>query len=86
MKIVVAKCCVDHIHMLLEIPPKMSVSSFMGYLKGKSNLMLYEQFGELNFKYSEFWSHGYYVNMVDTAKIQEYIKHQPEEDKMGEQL
>lgn len=51
MKIVEAECCPDHIHMLLEIPPKMSVSSFMGYLKGKSILMLYEQFGELKFKY-----------------------------------
>ena len=47
----------DHVHMLVSIPPKMSVSSFMGYLKGKSNLMLYEQFGNLKFKYRnrEFW-------------------------------
>ncbi|ESJ66728.1 transposase IS200-family protein, partial [Salmonella enterica subsp. enterica serovar Norwich str. CFSAN001077] len=56
----------DHIHMLLEIPPKMSVSSFMGYLKGKSSLMLYEQFGDLKFKYRnrEFWCRGYYVDTV----------------------
>ncbi|VDY42172.1 transposase for IS200 [Salmonella enterica subsp. enterica serovar Daytona] len=61
-----AECCADHIHMLLEIPPKMSVSSFMGYLKGKSSLMLYEQFGDLKFKYRnrEFWCRGYYVDTV----------------------
>ena len=57
VKILEAECCPDHIHMLLEIPPKISVSSFMGYLKGKSSLMLYEQFGDLKFKYRsrEFW-------------------------------
>ncbi len=90
MNILEAECCVDHIHMLFEIPPKMSVSGFMGYLKGKSSLMLYEQFGDLKFKYRnrEFWCRGYYVDTVgkNTAKIQEYIKHQLEEDKMGEQL
>ena len=54
------ECYPDHIHLLLEIPPKMSVSSFMGYLKGKSSLMLYEQFGDLKFKYRnrEFWCGG----------------------------
>ncbi|VEA18674.1 transposase [Salmonella enterica subsp. enterica] len=61
-----------------------------GYLKGKSSLMLYEQFGDLKFKYRnrEFWCRGYYVDTVgkNTAKIQDYIKHQLEEDKMGEQL
>ena len=80
MKIVEAECCPDHIHMLLEIPPKMSVSSFMGYLNGKSSLMIYEQFGELKFKYRnrEFWCRGYYVDMVGKHKteIQDYIKHQ----------
>ncbi len=68
----------------------MSVSGFMGYLKGKSSLMPYEQFGDLKFKYRnrEFWCRGYYVDTVgkNTAKIQDYIKHQLEEDKMGEQL
>nr|WP_272940506.1 IS200/IS605 family transposase [Salmonella enterica] len=90
VRILEAECCADHIYMLLEIPPKMSVSSFMGYLKGKSSLMLYEQFGDLKFKYRnrEFWCRGYYVDTVgkNTAKIQDYIKHQLEEDKMGEQL
>ena len=80
----------DHVHLLVSIPPKMSVSGFMGYLKGKSSLMLYEQFGDLKFKYRnrEFWCRGYYVDTVgkNTAKIQDYIKHQLEEDKMGEQL
>lgn len=80
MKIVEAECCPDHIHMLLEIPPKMSVSSFMGYLNGKSSLMIYEQFGELKFKYRnrEFWCRGYYVDMVGKNKteIHDYIKHQ----------
>ncbi|WP_151401157.1 IS200/IS605 family transposase [Escherichia albertii] len=90
VRILEAECCADHIHMLVEIPPKMSVSGFMGYLKGKSSLMLYEQFGDLKFKYRnrEFWCRGYYVDTVgkNTAKIQDYIKHQLEEDKMGEQL
>ena len=80
VKIVEAECCPDHIHMLLEIPPKMSVSSFMGYLNGKSSLMIYEQFGDLKFKYRnrEFWCRGYYVDMVGKNKteIQDYIKHQ----------
>ena len=70
--------------------PKMSVSSFVGYLKGKSSLMIYEQFGDLKFKYRsrEFWCRGYYVDTVgkNKAKIAEYIRHQLEEDKMGEQL
>lgn len=78
VKIVEAECCPDHIHMLLEIPPKMSVSSFMGYLKGKSSLMIYEQFGDLKFKYRnrEFWCRGYYVDTVgkNKAKIQDYIQ------------
>ncbi|TMX33393.1 IS200/IS605 family transposase [Vibrio rotiferianus] len=90
VNIIEAECCADHIHMLLEIPPKMSVSSFMGYLKGKSSLMLYERFGDLKFKYRnrEFWCRGYYVDTVgkNTGKIQSYIKHQLEQDKMGEQL
>ena len=76
IKILEAECCPDHIHMLLEIPPKISVSSFMGYLKGKSSLMLYEQFGDLKFKYRsrEFWCRGFYVDTVgkNTAKIQDW--------------
>ena len=90
MKILEAECCPDHIHMLVEIPPKMSVSSFAGYLKGKSSLMIYDQFGDLKFKYRnrEFWYRGYYVDTVgkNKAKIAEYIRHQIEEDRMGELL
>ena len=85
-----AEICPDHVHMLVSIPPKVSVSYFMGYLKGKSSIMLYEQFGELKYKYRnrEFWFRGYYVDMVgkNKQKIAEYIRHQLDEDKMGEQM
>ena len=90
VKIVEAEVCPDHVHMLLEIPPKISVSSFMGYLKGKSSTMLYEQFGELKYKYRsrEFWCKGYYVDTAgkNTSRIAEYIANQLKEDKLGEQL
>ena len=76
--------------MLVEIPPKIAVSSFMGYLKGKSSTMLYEQFGELKYKYRnrEFWCKGYYVDTVgkNESRIAEYIEDQLKEDEMGEQL
>ena len=85
-----AEACPDHIHMLVSIPPKISVSSFMGYLKGKSSVMIYEQFGDLKFKYRnrEFWCRGYYVDTVgrNTKAIAEYIKHQLDEDRVGEQM
>ena len=90
VKIVEAEVCPDHIHMLLEIPPKISVSSFMGYLKGKSSTMLYEQFGELKYKYRnrEFWCKGYYVDTVgkNESRIAEYIANQLKEDELGDQL
>lgn len=90
VNIIEAEVCPDHIHMLVEIPPKMSVSSFMGYLKGRSSTMMYEQFGELKYKYRsrEFWCRGYYVDTVgkNTARIAEYIKNQIQEDKLGDQL
>ena len=90
MKIIEAEVCPDHVHMLVEIPPKYSVSSFMGYLKGKSSTMLYEQFGELKYKYRsrEFWCRGYYVDTAgkNASRIKEYIKNQLKEDEMGEQL
>ena len=80
----------NHIHMPVKIPPKMSVSAFVGYLKGKSSLMIYEQFGDLKFKYRNraFWCRGYYVDTEgkNAKKIEEYIKHQIEEDKLGKQL
>ncbi len=90
INIIEAEVCPDHIHMLVEIPPKVSISSFMGFLKGKSGLMIYEKFPELRYKYRnrEFWCRGYYVDTAgkNAQKIQEYIKHQLDEDKAGEQL
>lgn len=85
-----AEVCVDHIHMLVEIPPKMSVSSFMSYLKGKSSILIYNKWGNMKFKYRNrsFWCRGYYVDTVgkNTKKIQEYIKHQLDEDRTLDQL
>ena len=90
IEIIEAEACKDHIHMLVSIPPKYSVSQIMGYLKGKSSLMIYEQFGDLRFRYRnrEFWCRRYYVDTVgkNRKKIAEYIRHQLEEDKLGEQL
>ena len=90
VNIIEAEICKDHVHMLVEIPPKMSVSGFVGYLKGKSSLIIYERWGNLKFKYRnrEFWCKGYYVDTVgkNTAKIKEYIANQLNEDKLGEQL
>jgi len=90
INIVEAEICPDHVHMLLEIPPKVCVSGFIGYLKGKSSLMLYEKFPELKYKYRnrEFWCRGYYVDTAgkNTAKIAAYIQNQLKEDKYGDQL
>lgn len=90
VNIIEAEVCPDHVHMLLEIPPKISVSSFMGFLKGKSSLMIYEKSGNLKFKYRnrEFWCRGYYVDTAgkNAVKIKEYIKNQLKEDELGEQL
>ena len=90
VNILEAECCPDHIHMLVEIPPKMSVASFVGYLKGKSSLMVYERFGDMKFRYRnrQFWCRGYYIDTVgkNAQKIKEYIQNQLEEDKLGDQL
>ena len=90
VNILEAEVCSDHIHMLLEIPPKMSVSGVMGYLKGKSSQMIYEKWGNARYKYRnrQFWCRGYYVDTVgkNTKKIQEYIKNQLKEDQVAEQL
>ena len=90
VNIIEAEVCVDHVHMLLEIPPKMSVSGFMGYLKGKSSLMIYEQWGNVKYKYRnrEFWCRGYYVDTVgkNAKKIEEYIKNQLKEDEVNGQM
>ena len=90
VKIIDAEACPNHIHLFVEIPPTISVSHFMGYLKGKSSTMLYEQFGELKYKYRnrEFWCRGYYVDTVgkNESRIAEYVRNQLKEDEMGEQL
>ena len=90
IEIIEAEMCPDHVHMLVNIPPKISVSSFMGYLKGKSSVMLYEQFGEMKYRYRnrEFWCRGYYVDTVGRNKkaIQEYIQNQLKEDELADQL
>lgn len=85
-----AEACPDHIHILVAIPPKMSVSSFMGFLKGKSSLMIYEKWGNMKFKYRnrQFWCRGYYVDTVgkNEKKIAKYISNQLKQDEMSEQL
>lgn len=90
VNILEAECCPEHIHMLVEIPAKMSVASFVGYLKGKSSLMVYEKFGDIKFRYRnrQFWCRGYYVDTVgkNAQKIKEYIQNQLEEDKLGDKL
>ena len=70
--------CVDHVHMLLEIPLKYSVSSIMGYIKEKSSLLIYEKWGNAKYRYRKFWCRGYYVDTVgkNARKIEEYIKNQ----------
>ena len=90
IEIIQAECCIDHIHMLVRIPPKYSVSEIMGYLKGKSSLIIFDRHANLKYKYGNrhFWCRGYYVGTVgkNTKKIQEYIKNQLEEDKLADQL
>ena len=90
IEIIEEQACPDHIHMLLSIPPKYSVSQIMGYLKGKSSLMIFDRHANLKYKYGDrhFWARGYYVDTVGRNKkqIQEYIKHQLEEDQIADQM
>ena len=90
INILEAECCPDHIHMLLEIPPKYSVSQIMGYLKGKSSLIIFDRHANLKYKYGNrhFWCRGYYVDTAgkNAKKIQEYIKNQLEEDYLADQI
>ena len=90
VEIIEAELCPDHIHMLISIPPKMSVSSFMGYLKGKSSLMIFDRHANLKYKYGNrhFWARGYYVDTVGRNKkqIAEYIRNQLREDELADQL
>lgn len=82
--------CPDHVHILVEIPPKMSVASFMGFLKGKSSLIIHERHANLKYKHGNrsFWCRGYYVDTVgkNAKRITEYIQNQLEEDKLEDQL
>ena len=90
VEIIEAEVCPDHIHMLVMIPPKMSVSGFMGFLKEKSSLMIYQKWGNMKFKYRnrQFWCRGYYVDTVgkNTEAIKEYIATQLKKDKEMSQM
>ena len=90
VNIIEAEACPDHIHMLVEIPPNISVAQFMGYLKGKSALMIFDRHANLKYKYGNrhFWCRGYYVDTVGKNKkaIEEYIKNQLSEDIAYDQI
>ena len=90
VEIIEGEVCADHIHMLVSIPPKMSVSGFMGYLKGKSTMIIFERFSNLKYKYGNrhCWCRGYYVDTVgkNTAAIKEYIRNQLKEDVQYDQM
>ena len=90
VQIIEAEACPDHIHMLVSIPPHISIAQFMGYLKGKSTLMIFDRHSSLKYKYGSrhFWCRGYYVDIVGHNKkvIAEYIRNQLEEDCMLDQI
>ena len=90
VEIIAAEACPDHIHMYISIPPKVSVSSFLGYLKGKSTLIIFERHSNLKYKYGNrvFWCRGYYVSTVGNNKkaVEQYVRNQLEEDMMTDQI
>mgnify|MGYP002704634986 FL=1 len=90
VEIIEAEACPDHIHMLVSIPPQYSVSQIMGYLKGKSSLMIFDRHANLKYKYGNrhFWARGYYVDTVGRNKKQvaEYIRNQLQADQMADQI
>ena len=90
LEIVEAECCIDHVHMLVKIPPKHSVASIVGYLKGKSSLMIFDRHANLKYKYGNrhFWCRGYYVDTVgkNAKKIEAYIQNQMQEDICADKL
>ena len=90
VEIIEAEACPDHIHMLVSIPPHISIAQFMGYLKGKSSLMIFDRHANLKYKYGSrhFWCRGYYVDTVGKNKnaIENYIKNQLEEDYASDQI
>ena len=90
VEIIEANACANHIHMVVSIPPKISVSQFMGYLKGKSSLMIFDRHANLKYKYGnrQFWCKGYYVDTVgrNEKAIREYVKNQLQEDIASDQI
>ena len=90
VEIIEGEVCPDHIHLLVSIPPKISVSGFMGYLKGKSSLIIFQKYGNMKFAYRnrEFWCKGYYVDTVgkNTKAIKNYIAEQLKRDAESDQL
>ena len=90
VEIIEANACKDHIHMLVSIPPKLSVSSFMGYLKGKSELMIFDRHANLKYKFGNrhFWVEGFYVSTVglNEATIKKYIQEQENQDILKDKL
>ncbi|EEB36751.1 transposase-like protein [Anaerococcus hydrogenalis DSM 7454] len=90
IKIIEAELCPDHVHMLVEIPPKYSISQLMGYLKGKSSLIIFDRHANLKYKYGNrhFWCRGYYVDTVgrNEKKIKEYIQNQLKKDYYTDQI
>ena len=90
VEIIEAHACIDHIHMYVSIPPKLSVSSFVGFLKGKSALILFERHANLKYKYGQrhFWCRGFYVDTVgrNEKAIAEYIQNQETEDMIADQI
>ena len=90
VEIIEAEACKDHIHMLVSIPPKYSVAQIMGYLKGKSSLMIFEKYANMKYKYGNrhFWCRGYYVDTVgrNIKAIAEYIRNQLQEDISYDQM
>ena len=90
LEIIAAECCPDHIHMMIRIPPKYGVSEIVGYLKGKSSLMMFDRHANLKYKYGNrhFWCRGYYVDTVgkNTKKIREYRNNQLKENRQADQI
>ena len=90
IEIIEAELCPDHIHMLISIPPKYSVAQIMGYIKGKSSLMIFDRHANMKYKYGNrhFWCRGYYVDTVGRNKkaIEEYIRNQLQEDIANDQI
>ena len=90
IEIIEAEVCPDHVHMLISVPPKMSIAGVMGYIKGKSTLLIFERHADMKYKYGQrqFWCRGYYVDTVgkNTKAIKEYIANQLKEDKMKDDL